>query len=343
MKRSFVAAMMTCAIALIPMADVYGQQTGNESGTRLAQTGMNFLSVSLSARAAGMGDAMTAQEGSAISMFYNPAGMASMPAQAQVSVGQVQWIGETKYFYGSVAYRPSRGAYGTFGLFVTSADYGEFIGTIRADNPSGYIDTGVFGPSALAVGMGYATNLSDRFAIGANIKYARLSLGESVMRMGEDGMEWQDNVEGTPAVDFGILYRTGFRSLLFAFNARNFSREVTYSEESMELPLTFGLGVSMDLMSLAQRSDDTHSMLVSVVAEHPRDYVEQLKIGGEYTFMNTLALRAGYVFPTDEQGISLGAGINTSVRGAQFGFDYGYTRFGVFGNVNRFAIHLGIE
>src|SRR5690606_15373 len=144
MKRSFVAAMMTCAIALIPMADVYGQQTGNESGTRLAQTGMNFLSVSLSARAAGMGDAMTAQEGSAISMFYNPAGMASMPAQAQVSVGQVQWIGETKYFYGSVAYRPSRGAYGTFGLFVTSADYGEFIGTIRADNPSGYIDTGVF-------------------------------------------------------------------------------------------------------------------------------------------------------------------------------------------------------
>src|SRR3712207_8583717 len=49
-------------------------------------------------------------------------------------------------------------------------------------------------------------------------------------------------------------------------------------------------------------------------AENPRDYSEQIRLGGEYTFMNTLALRAGYVFPTDEEGFNLGFGDRKSTR-----------------------------
>lgn len=56
--------------------------------------------------------------------------------------------------------------------------------------------------------------------------------------------------------------------------------------------------------------------------------------------MEVLALRAGYVYPTDEQGINLGAGIQTTLSGLGFAFDYAYTRFGRFGNVNRFSVAL---
>ena len=91
-----------------------------------------------------------------------------------------------------------------------------------------------------------------------------------------------------------------------------------------------------DLMSVGV--SDMHGFTLSVDAEHPRDFPEQLKIGGEYQFMETLALRAGYVFPTDEQGINLGVGIR------RFGIraDYAYTNFGIFSSVHRVSLSLGI-
>ena len=79
---------------------------------------------------------------------------------------------------------------------------------------------------------------------------------------------------------------------------------------------------------------------VSVDAENPRDYAEQIKLGGEYTFYNTLSLRAGYIFPTAEQGISLGAGVQQEFAGFGFGADYAYTNFGVFSGVQRIALRL---
>ena len=151
----------------------------------------------------------------------------------------------------------------------------------------------------------------------------------------------QDFSAGTIAVDFGTIYRTGFKSLNFAFSTRNFSREVTYAEESFELPLTFGIGVSMDMMDFTSYDSDGHSFILSIEGERPRDYNEQVKVGGEYLFMNTFSLRAGYVYPTDEQGINLGAGLQQEFNDLSFGFDYAYTNFGVFGAVNRFALQFG--
>ena len=66
----------------------------------------------------------------------------------------------------------------------------------------------------------------------------------------------------------------------------------------------------------------------------------QLHIGGEYTFMNILSLRAGYVSPTDEQGVNFGAGLKHEFVGFKFGVDYSYLDFGVFDNVNRFSINI---
>ena len=53
-------------------------------------------------------------------------------------------------------------------------------------------------------------------------------------------------------------------------------------------------------------------------------------------------MRTGYTYPTDEQGISLGAGVHTGVGGADFSFDYAYTQFGLFGNVNRLSLQIGL-
>ena len=344
MKRSVITIALLSLLALVSAsaATAQGQETERE---RLAQTGMKFLTVSVHARAAAMANAMTAREASSIAMLYNPATMANMDHTVDVALGQTQWLAGTSYNMASAAYRPAQGRYGTIGLSLVAVDYGEhFLETVRADNEKGFIDLGAYSPSAMAAGLGYARALTDRFSVGANLKYVTQSLGEATMSADPDGgnRQTQDFSKSTVAVDFGVLYQTGLRSLNFAISARNFSRELTYAEENFELPLTFSMGLSADLFEMSGYSSNMHALQMAVEAERPRDYAEQVKVGVEYTFINTLSLRAGYLFPTDEQGINLGAGLQTDVSGITLGVDYAYTQFGTFGTVNRLAVQFAL-
>lgn len=317
-----------------------------EDRTKVAQTGMQFLSVSLDPRAASMADAVTATSSGSISMFYNPAHMGYQQRSVDVSVGQNRWITDIMYNYGTASFRPSNGAYGTFGVSVLSVDYGEMLGTIRyGGNEKGYLDTGDIGMSAMSAGIGYARALSNQFSVGGNVKYVRQSLGTAVMDLNEGGTgagAEQDLQKGTAAFDFGILYRTGFRSLNFAVNIRNFAGELRYAQTSFELPLTFRIGLSVDMMDFTSANQDMHSFLLSVDASHPRAYTEQIKVGGEYKFMDLLSLRAGYIYPTDDQGLNLGVGLHQTFGDMRIGADYGYSQYTLLGNVHRIGVNLSL-
>lgn len=314
-----------------------------EDRTKVAQTGMQFLSVSLDPRAASMADAVTANAQASISMFYNPASMGYQQQSVDVAVGQNRWITDIVYNYGTISFRPMNGRFGTFGVALLSVDYGEMLGTIRyGGNESGYLDTGNIGLSALSAGLGYARALSNRFSVGGNVKYVQQSLGTAVMDLssgGAPGTE-QDLMKGTAAFDLGILYRTGFRSLNFAVNIRNFAGELRYAQTNFELPLTFCIGLSVDMMDFTQVNQDIHSFLVSVDASHPRAYSEQIKVGGEYKFMDLLALRAGYIYPTDDQGLNLGVGLQQNFATLDVGADYGYSQYTLLGNVHRIGVNF---
>jgi hypothetical protein len=143
------------------------------------------------------------------------------------------------------------------------------------------------------------------------------------------------------AFDLGMFYKTGFKSMNFAVTAHNFATEITYSEESFQLPLTLTIGVSMDVLDLSGMSEN-QSLLVTVDAANPRDYSEQIKLGAEYSFLDILALRVGYTFPTDEEGISLGVGLNPDLGSVGFSADYSYTNFGVFSKVQRLSLKFRI-
>lgn len=311
--------------------------------TKRAQTGFKFMRTSVSARAAAMADAMTALEAGSIAMFYNPAGMAYLNGYASAAVGVTQFFADINYNAASIAFAPAGARYGVFGLSFMNVDYGDLEGTIRSDSERGYENFGSFSPTALMIGVGYAKALSDRFAVGGNVKYATQNLGDARISMGgaSTGDEWQENEVSTVAFDIGVLYDTGFKSLKFAMSARNFSQEITYHEENFELPLLLTIGLSMDVTDLMSVDQNTHSFVIAADGYRPRDFYEAINIGGEYSFMNILSLRAGYVYPTDEQGINLGAGINTGISGIQIGADYAYTNYGLLGDVNRISLNFG--
>ena len=338
MQRTSICLL---GVMLLFAGQAFGQAQDTER-EKLARTTMKFLNVSADPRAASLGDAMTAVEGGSTSLFYNPAGMANQTTFLNAGVSQADWFVDVSYNFASVAVRPQDGRWGVFGLSLVAVDYGEFEETIRADNEAGFLDLGTFSPSALSVGVGYARALTDRFSIGAHVKYANQDLGLSVMTANGDDLDRSANEENVIAVDFGMLYETGFRSLTFAAAARNFAREVEYEEESYELPLLLTIGMSMDVMDLTNMSREHHSFIISVDTESPRDYSEQIKIGGEYTFMDTISLRAGYIFPTDQQGINAGVGIHRTIGGIRLGGDYAYTDFGVFDTVHRIGLQLSL-
>lgn len=338
MKKRITSAVFICVL-IFAFSNSFGQQQ------KLAQTGMKFLSLSVDARTTGFGSAAASLEQGAVSMFYNPAGMSGINNFTSISLGRVQYIADINYNFGCIAFAPFQGEYGVIGFSFQNVDYGELQGTVRADNDQGFIDVGTFSPSAYAFGIGYAKSLSEKFAVGGNIKYVHQSLGTSTVAINSSsgGYVTEENRTNVMAFDFGIMYKTGFKSLDFGMDIRNFSREVRYKKESFQLPLIFKIGLSMNVVDLLPQIDQTtHSLLITAEASHPRDYPEQVNFGAEYTFMKLLSLRVGYVTPSDVEGISAGVGINHAFSDFHFSVDYSYTAYQVFSNVHRISFSFAL-
>jgi hypothetical protein len=137
--------------------------------------------------------------------------------------------------------------------------------------------------------------------------------------------------------DFGTLFKTGFKSLVFGMSVRNFSGEVKYASEGFQAPLAFTLGISMDLMDFVEGLAPDHALNFSIDASHHRDHPEQIKVGLEYQLMQMVAVRAGYASSSnDETDFSYGLGVSKY----GFTFDYAYTPYGIFGAVQRMTVRF---
>ena len=300
---------------------------------KIAQTGFQFLSVGTDARATAMGEAVTTQEGSPMALFYNPAGMARVESFIEFSANHMQWLSGIDYFTSVLSVRPSHGEYGVLGVSFMFVDYGNIIGTVVAANEQGFVETGNISPNAYALGFGYSKALTDRFAVGGQIKYVKQSLGNLAFPTTDSTQSKLNFSADVFAFDFGTIYRTGFKSLSFGMTIRNFSRQINYINEDFELPLTFKIGFSIDAFDFVDGLEN-QSFLVTFDAVNPRSFQEFFSIGGEYKFMDTLSLRAGYVANQDDYDFTAGFGLNIY----KMNFDYSFTPFNTFENVHRFSI-----
>ena len=233
----------------------------------------------------------------------------------------------------------------------STSDYGDIQSTILANNSQGFLDVGTDPSLFVCRGTGIRRALTDKFSVGGNVKYVRQDLGNGITQAtyigtagnftGDSVVSQNKNALDVIAFDFGLMYRTGFKSLTIGMAVRNFSREVKYQQESFQLPLTFRIGVSMNVFDLTSFDREKQALNITIDAEHPRDYPEQVKVGAEYVFMNMISARVGYIGPADEHGFSYGIGFQTAFAGTQFGLDYAYTPFGIFDNVQRFSVRFG--
>lgn len=311
----------------------------SEAQVKLAQTGMQFLSIVSDARVGALGKSATSVPLGSASLFFNPAAMADGSSAFDVTASLNQWIADIKHETFSLSVKPWGGDYGVLGASIQTVNYGEIIGTIIDNStPLSYVDIGNINASGIAIGLGYAKSLSNKFLVGGQVRWVKQSFDYVRIDTSSSNNTMLQNALKPLVFDFGTLYKTGFKSLAFGMSIRNFATQQKYESESFILPLTFTMGASMDLMDFSMDRIMVHSLLLTVDAVHNRDYREQVLVGLELDLLDVVSLRGGYVTRSDEDGPTYGVGFH------RYGvnFDYAYAPFGVFNNVQRFTIRYSM-
>ena len=308
--------------------------------SKIGTTAAPFLQIGAGSRATALGEAYTAVGEDASSLYWNPAGIDNYGGN-DVVFNYSDWFGGMKYVNADAVLH--LGDIGSFGASITSFSTPEMI-VRTVDEPEGLGTK--FDADDIALGIGYAKRITDRFSFGANFKYISRRI-------------WHMNASAI-AMDFGILYQLPWKNLKLGMAIQNFGSKLQiqgadaivfhdieptmsgnndqvmsslYTKE-WALPLSFKFGLSYKL----QFADD-HNILLAADYIHPNDNVQSVNMGGEYGFLNTVFFRVGYksMFVKDATfGLTCGGGIKLSF--AQV--DYSYMKLEYLGSVQQFSVSL---
>lgn len=347
--KAHVLPMALLVVVLLTAPALAGN---DNTGTSCA----NFLKIGVGARAAAMSGACTAAITDYSALYWNPAGIAHLGG-VHVGIAYTDWVLDIAHSFIGATY--SLGPWGTIGASLNLLDYGE-MQRITPAEPNG---TGTyFGATDLALGVAYARELTDRFAVGVQFKFVRESISFSSA--------------STIAVDAGTQFVTGFHGMRLGMSISNFGGKMTMrgtdqmvkadiddviegnplkesrlETEAWPLPLTFRMGLSLDVLK-----GDLATLTVNTDFVDPRDVNPYAAVGTEIGWNNMVFLRGGLVYSPDgfdeeklhkEQELSLlykvkiaaGGGLRFALPGtrAAFSLDYAYTDLGMLDFAHRFS------
>ena len=292
-----------------------------------------------------MGGAFVAIAEGPSAQFWNPAGIARSVTN-ELEFSMADWFLDTKLAHASVVIPLGRQV---VGLNMKQLDYGEEIVTTLED-PEG---TGEFWSAKdRSLGLSYAAMLTDRFALGANVKYI--------------SQEIYHESDNAVAIDLGLLYRSQFKGLRIGMSISNFGSDMQLSGEDLmlpididpsnegnndnissnlntdkwPLPLFYCVGIASDVVTTK-----IVKWTVAADAIHPNNNNSFLRLGTEVVLADMLYIRTGHssiMKNHAEESLSYGVGIRYNLGGLKFGYDYAYTPFGKLGNIPRNSIYIGL-
>jgi len=336
-------------IKIITIIIAFGLSSVNllSQTSKVGTTAAAFLEIGPGSVATGMGGAFVSVANDATALYWNPAGIGNFTSN-EVTIFHANWIASTSFDYAALVL--PLGGVGNIGFSFTSLSMAdEKVTTV--DQPEG---TGeYYSAGDIAVGLSYARNLTDRFAIGFTAKYIQETI-------------WHESASAV-AVDVGTIFRTdllnglvigasisnfGTQEKMNGSDIRTFNRidptklgsnnQVPFDIEldSWDLPFLFQIGVSTNVIK-----NDDYRLLVSVDALHPNNNYESMNIGGEFSFRDYLFVRGGYrnLFLTDsEGGACFGIGVNSKLLFSEdfVRFDYAFRNFGRLNYVHTLSVDI---
>jgi hypothetical protein len=331
--------LVTALVVCVNVSAVYGQRItpgiDPPEFERVGQSGFQFLHLPTVARNAALANIRGLTNSDVSAVFSNPASLVDI-GRIDASFSRLDYVADITYMTAAVAM--NLGNWGVFGLHVASLDAGELIRTENTYDPDFDLtyrsgDLGTFKAGDVLYGLSYARSVTDRLSVGANF-------GRIEERLDSTHVDnWN--------LDFGLFFHTGFRSLTLSMVARNFGPDAEFTgfsevyglPQSVRMPLDFQLGISYDLIDNA--SGGLHKLTAYLEGTHPNDSRERVHTAFEYTFLNTFSLRGGYKFNYDEQSLTLGGGLNFSLRSVSGRIDYAYLDYGLLSTVHLFTVGFG--
>ena len=107
------------------------------------------------------------------------------------------------------------------------------------------------------------------------------------------------------------------------------------------LPLIFRYGMAIELNQVFFPSAEDHLLRLSGDILQSKDYGEGYQLGLEYAFAGNYFIRSGYkAMSSTEEDLSLGLGIDISVKKVGIKVDYSYSRFGILGIIYRLSFGI---
>jgi hypothetical protein len=311
-----------------------------KTGTTLGQ----FLLIEPSARFTAIGNAGVAAGAGLDAVYYNP-GAAGRIERLEFQLTHIDWLAGIRYDYVAAAI-PLK-TWGTGFATVSSLNSGE-IDVRTVSQPLGTGER--YSVSNVALGLGFARSISERFSAGVQVKYFQETVWHSsagtvtfdvgtVYRIRPDGLHI-----GSSITNFGTSARFSGRDLRITYDGDpsrvgdNGALPGERFVQAYSVPVLFRVGVG-----LPWHPAPDWRLWTSVEANHPNSNPESVSGGVEATFRDLVAIRAGYqsLFKVDsEEGLALGTGIKGRLEAFDYRVDYAWADHGRLGNVHRLTLAM---
>jgi len=283
--------ILLTSILLISIASAQFDNVGTSAA--------NFLKIGVGSRAEGMGGAYSAQVADASALYWNPSGIAHIKTP-QVVFSSFKWIEGTDMQHSFLAAAIPSGR-GTIGLSLVYFDMGEMIKTTE-HAPEG---EGTFTASDFAIGLGYGTKISDRFAVGMQAKLIKetISFSSATAFAVDAGTQYVTNFYGLrigmAVTNFGTkmrLYGTDNKVDVDAYEDLDANPDVVahLNTDDWSIPMAFRFGLSMTPIGKNGFIKlDLAEVTVNWEYFDPRDYNPYYILGFESKVMDVLYIRSG--------------------------------------------------
>ncbi len=334
-------------------------QTINRYGT----TAANFLEIGVGSGPSAMGEAYVAVANDVSSIYWNPAGLASLSNPSALFMVQPWLVDIDMIFAGGAIVIPR---VGVIGLGITQLDYGEMnVTTLEYQDGTGE----KFRATDMAASFTFSRKLVPWFSFGSSLKYVKSNI-------------WHSSASAF-AVDLGVLVNTKFFSfsgkdengMNIGMSISNYGTRMKYDgidnyqpidisefEEGnygdvagqfrtseWELPLLFRIGVSIKPIA-------TSFMNLTLAADalHPNNNAESVNLGavldnkipgfGEISIRGGIKGGMNNLFTENTDfGVTAGAGVKFYYLGNRvITIDYAYKAMGVLGNIHTYTVGFSI-
>ena len=324
---------------------------------RYGTTTASFLEIGIGSAASAMGEAYVGVANDLSSIYWNPAGLASIKQSEALFVIQ-PWVIDINTFFAGAAVHFS--SIGTLALGLTQVDYGEMeVTTLEHQDGTGE----KFTANDLAASLSFARELVPWFSFGISAKLIHSNI-------------WRSNANAF-ALDLGVIVNTHFFSvtdekkdgMTIGMSISNYGTRMRYDgidllnpidislyesgnygdvpgqfrTQAWELPLLFRIGVAVKPIV-----STNHKLIIAADALHPNNNTESVNVGAQYEMhipgAGKFFLRGGYkalFMKQTEYGVTFGGGIKLFfMSNHSITVDYAYKSMGILGNIHAYTVGM---